>query len=85
MPTPPIDTAEEAIHAARLAWKTFYVQSGNQAEFLSPETIAKSEPYTATLRDGVWTISGTPGAPGPITKVRVEDGKVMFAHVQDPQ
>jgi NTF2 fold immunity protein len=53
-----ISTSTTAIATAKEAWKSIYVKASQRSEF-SPETIANSEPYVATLENGVWHVVGT--------------------------
>ena len=75
-PPPPITTPEAAIAVAKAAWPTIYDKT--HYPVYSQEETRKFEPYTATLKDGVWIVKGTipPGYRGPtlVTKVRVSDG-----------
>jgi hypothetical protein len=84
-----INTPDEAIAAARAAWLSFDQQAppSGQTRF-SKDSIARSEPYTATLKDGVWTIrstsvAGTSEGP-PLTTVDAESGKVMTGFISEP-
>jgi hypothetical protein len=53
-----ISTSSTAIAAAKEAWKSIYGKASQRSEF-SPESIANSEPYEATLENGVWHVVGT--------------------------
>jgi hypothetical protein len=53
-----ISTSTTAVAAAKEAWKSIYGKAPQHSEF-SPESIAKSEPYVATLENGVWHVVGT--------------------------
>ena len=75
-PKPPITTSEAAVASARISWESVYDKT-HYPVFSKAET-AKLEPYTATLKEGVWTVRGTipPGYRGYtlVTTVRVSDG-----------
>jgi len=68
----PIPTAADAIAVAVRLWSPIY----------GADHIAHERPYHATLKDGVWTVSGSipRGAVGgaAILKIRKSDGEVLF-------
>ena len=74
-----IDTPEAAIAAAKGGFQGVYDKASWHSE-LSPESIARFEPYTATLRDGWWEVVGTrrAGYQGRMPRARVArtDGRV---------
>lgn len=83
-----IETPEEAIAAARSAWSSIDQKQHGAIPIFSAASIARFEPYAATLSDGVWTVrSMSPAAtPGtfPDTIVRADTGKVMVATITEP-
>jgi hypothetical protein len=47
------------------------------------EHIAQEQPFTASLKDGVWTVEGTPPKPetnGGVAEIRIskKDGRVLY-------
>jgi hypothetical protein len=84
MPAPPIETSDEAIRSAQLTWSSIYAQGDKQIQLFSPESIASGAPFTASLQDGVWSVSGSNALAEIVTTVRVDDGKVMVGYVQAP-
>ena len=50
--------AASAIVRAKGAWSSTYEKNPSD-EMFNPSNSAKLEPYTATLKDGVWHIEGT--------------------------
>jgi hypothetical protein len=50
--------AASAIARAKGAWSSTYQKRPNEKMF-EPSNAAKLEPYTATLKDGVWHVEGT--------------------------
>ena len=75
----PVETSEAAIAAAKGGFQGVYDKASWQSE-LSPENVARFEPYMATLRDGWWEVVGTrrEGYQGPMPRARVArtDGRV---------
>lgn len=75
-PAGAVTTANSAIAKARQGWKS--VHSKTRYEAYSDENIRRFEPFTATLADGVWTV--TPTVPAgysgeiPVATVRQIDG-----------
>ena len=80
----PVTTADAAILSAKQAWQSIYEKNGSPA--YSKESAAKFEPYTATLKDGVWHVRGTvpSGYQGETleTTVRQSDGSVSVTVVK---
>jgi hypothetical protein len=82
-PEGPVTTAEVAIAKAKSGWASVHAKTKSRS--FAPETVARFEPYAATLRDGEWYIAGTtpPGSPpsaeSPEAKVRASDG---LTHVE---
>lgn len=80
----PVASANAAIMSARQAWQSIYEK--NRSAAYSKESAAKFEPYTATLKDGVWHVRGTvpPGYHGETleTTVRQSDGSVSVTVVK---
>ena len=76
----PVETAEAAIAAAKVGFQGVYDKASSQSE-LSPESVARFEPYTATLRNGWWEVIGTrrSGYQGRMPRARVArtDGRVV--------
>lgn len=56
----PIASAAEAIEAAKRAWAEVSVKT--RASDFSKENWAKFEPYSATLENGIWNLTGTVSA-----------------------
>jgi hypothetical protein len=83
-----IDTAEQALAVARAAWASFDQRTPAGEKTFTPASLARFEPYTATLTDGIWTFRGTPVAGTaerpPLTRVRASTGEVMSGFVQEP-
>jgi len=50
--------AEDAIAHAKAAWAAIHEKDRN-GETTAPAYIARFEPYSATLKDGVWHVQGT--------------------------
>jgi hypothetical protein len=77
--------AEAAIASARAAWTSIHEKTSS-SDVYSPANMAKFEPYTATLNDGVWQVRGTvpPGYLGfvPITSVCKNDEGVSTAWIE---
>jgi hypothetical protein len=72
---------ESAIARAKAAWASAHEKNPYGGTY-SPANMAKFEPYSATLKDGVWRVQGTvpPGYSGyvPITSVcRNNEGAVV--------
>jgi hypothetical protein len=81
-----IDTPDSAIEAARAAWESIDSKNAGAGRF-SKESIARFEPYKATLSDGVWTVRGTTPdgrEGGPTTTVRADNGQVMVGFIAEP-
>jgi hypothetical protein len=72
-----VTTAPAAVAAANAAWQSSYIEAPWHKEF-SPDNIARYEPYTATLSNGVWSVSGTTpvgiGKDAPKARIRRRDG-----------
>jgi hypothetical protein len=81
----PVASADAAILSARQAWQSIAEKKGSSSVY-SKESAAKFEPYTATLKDGVWHVRGTvpPGYRGETldTTVRQSDGSVSVTVVK---
>lgn len=81
----PVTSADAAILSARQAWQSIYEKKGSSPVY-SKESAAKFEPYTSTLKDGVWHVQGTvpPGYHGETleTTVRQSDGSVSVTVVK---
>ena len=82
----PVRSPEEARASARHAWDSVY--SKTKSETFSPQNIRQFEPYTATLRDGVWHVHGT--LPSnfhgvvPEATIRESDGRIDVSGVSKP-
>ena len=48
-----VTSAEQAIVAAKAAWKSVY-DKANWHQVFAPSSVAASEPYSAVLRDSIW-------------------------------
>ncbi len=74
-----------AVAKAKKSWASIHDKAGWQSAH-SKTNAAKLEPYTATLKDGVWLVCGTisPGYKGEAleTTVRQSDGAASVAVVQ---
>jgi len=85
----PVTIPTVAIAKAKGGWASVYSKT-HYADF-APETVAKFEPYTATLRDGEWVVRGTVSTEyhGAVlqAKVRASDGftRVEAVNVADHQ
>ena len=68
----PVETPEAAIAAAKDGFQSVNDKASWQSE-LSPENVARFEPYMATLRDRWWEVIGTrrAGYQGRIPRARV--------------
>ena len=53
-----VSTPEGAVSAAKDAWESISSKA-TSAESFKRESVTRFEPYTATLRDGVWYVVGT--------------------------
>jgi hypothetical protein len=81
MPCGPMDretsvhNATEAITAAKRAWAAVYSKAGWHSNF-GQATVARFEPYSAVLRDGIWFVSGVvkDGKRGPVAYICASDG-----------
>jgi hypothetical protein len=82
-----ITTAAGAVASARTAWQAAYGKTPGNAEF-SRESTARFEPYTATLKDGLWVVRGSvpSGFHGNVVESRVcaSDGSVAVNVVAIP-
>jgi hypothetical protein len=80
----PITTPQAAVAIAKNSWRSAYDKVRSPA--YSKEETARFEPYTATLKDGIWTVKGTipPGYRGEtlVTTVRAADGFAAIAAVE---
>lgn len=80
----PVTTADAAILSAKQAWQSIYEKKRSPA--YGKESAARFEPYTATLKDGVWHVRGTVplGYHGETleTTVRQSDGSVSVTVVK---
>ena len=78
-----ITTSTAAVTSARAAWQALYDKDRN-TDF-SRESMARFEPYTATLKDGRWRVRGTvpPGFHGSVVESTVcaSDGRVAVTLV----
>lgn len=81
----PVTSPKMAIMKAKQAWASIHDKASWQSAY-SKENTTKLEPYTATLKDGVWLVRGTipPGYKGEAieTTVRQSDGNVSVTVVQ---
>ena len=81
----PVTTPKAAVSKAREAWASIHEKGSLQSAY-SRENTAKLEPYTATLKDGMWLVCGTipPGYKGEVleTTVRQSDGNVSVTVIQ---
>jgi hypothetical protein len=79
-----VDTPQGAVVIAKNSWGSVYEKTRSPA-FSKVET-SRFEPYTATLKDGIWTVQGTipPGYRGEtlVTTVRAVDGFASVAAVK---
>jgi hypothetical protein len=77
--------AESAIASAKAAWASTYEKNPSSSVY-SPANIARFEPYTAILKEGVWQVKGTvpPGYRGyvPITSVCKNDEAVSTSWIE---
>jgi hypothetical protein len=66
----PITTPQAAVAIAKNSWNSVYDKT--RSPTYSKEETGRFEPYTATLRDGIWTVKGTvpPGYRGAIDRPR---------------
>jgi len=66
------ETAQDAITAARKSWESVHEKASWQ-EVFSKESVAKFEPYTATLNGDVWYVRGTipPGFHGQVPEAHI--------------
>jgi hypothetical protein len=73
--TAAISSVDAAIAAAKKAWSAVYEKARWQKVF-SPENVAAAEPYSASLKNGIWVVSGKqrPGATSPTAQVCASDG-----------
>jgi hypothetical protein len=78
-----ITTPQAAVAIAKSSWSSIYDKIRSPA--YSKADTARFEPYTATLKDGIWTVQGTipPGYRGEtlVTTVRAVDGFASIAVV----
>jgi hypothetical protein len=79
-----IVTPQGAVAIAKNSWSSVYDKT-HSPTYSKAET-ARFEPYTATLKDGIWTVQGTipPGYRGEtlVTTVRAADGFASIAAVE---
>lgn len=79
--------AHSAIATAKAAWASIYEKNPSSDNY-SPASIARFEPYTATLRGGAWLVTGTvpSGYRGPtaVTSVCRNDEGVSTAWIAVP-
>lgn len=70
-----VDTAAEAIVAAKRAWSAVYSKAGWHSNF-GEATVATFEPYSALIKDGIWFVYGTvkDGRRGPVAYICASDG-----------
>jgi hypothetical protein len=75
----PVETPDAAIAAAKGAFRSIHEKAPSQSGY-SPENVERFEPFTATLRDGSWEVTGTrpAGYQGRMPRARVShaDGSV---------
>lgn len=80
---PTVTTAPAAVAAAKAAWQSAYIEAPWHKEF-NPDNIARYEPYTATLSNGVWSVSGTTslgsGNDTPKARIRRWDGAAAVSY-----
>jgi hypothetical protein len=78
--------AASAIARAKGAWSSTYEKNRN--EMFNPSNSTKLEPYTATLKDGVWHVEGTvpPGYHGyvPVIGLCKNDEGLTIAWHKEP-
>lgn len=70
-----VDTAAEAIAAAKRAWSAVYSKASWHSNF-GGATVATFEPYSAVVKDGIWFVSGAvkDGKRGPVAYVCASNG-----------
>ncbi len=77
---PLVDNPFKAVTRARSAWHSVYRQASWRVVY-SPASVARFEPYLATLSDGVWHVIGTPlqatAGRGPEAYVCASDGHTL--------
>lgn len=75
-----VSSAEQAIVAAKAAWKSVYEKAQWHQAF-APASVAASEPYSAVLTSGVWFVSGKSvvGKATPVAHVCEVDGSVSVS------
>lgn len=77
---PLVDNPFKAVTRARSAWRSVYRQASWRVVY-SPASVARFEPYTATLSNGVWHVIGAPLLPaagrGPEAYVCASDGHTL--------
>jgi hypothetical protein len=75
-----VTSAEQAIVAAKAAWKSVY-DKANWHQVFAPSSVAASEPYSAVLTSGVWFVTGRAGLgkASPIAHVCESDGSVSVS------
>lgn len=82
-----VKDARTAIAEAKAAWNSTF-EKNPHGGIGSPAHIEKLEPYSATLRDGVWHVEGTvpPEYHGhaPVASVCESDGRVSTNWVDVP-
>jgi len=78
--TPLVDNPFKAVTRARWAWHSVYKQASWRVVY-SPASVARFEPYTANLGNGVWHVIGAPLLPaagrGPEAWVCASDGHAL--------
>jgi hypothetical protein len=75
-----VSSAQAAIAAARQAWSSVYEKAHWHKSF-SPRQVAAAEPFSASLKNGVWFVSGKSLAAGgsPTAQVCASDGSVAVS------
>jgi len=70
-----VSSPEAAIVAAKQAWKSIYSKASWHAVF-GPANVDSFEPYSASLKDGIWFVAGTPnnGRRSPVAYICASDG-----------
>ena len=70
-----VDSPDAAVAAAKSGFQGVYDKASWHSE-LSPEAVAKFEPYNATLSNGWWDVVGTApaGYQGHVPRARVSQG-----------
>jgi hypothetical protein len=75
-----VTSAEQAIVAAKAAWKSVH-DKAHWHQVFAPPSVAASEPYSAVLTGGVWFVAGKAGLgkASPIAHVCESDGSVSVS------